>query len=894
MPTAELEPELEVEIGEKPPNRAIGDEGTSGSSKRSPQDGHADKEQPEDHVSERVFTSAAFRKNVLTSHPGEILGVSYRSEMKPHLVEVSSTTKAIPELDEGYLQYFLQRYSQGRVWFFDKSGKSFYLEQDQLIQESDFEEMRRLNSAFPGAIQLIFCPLVNPVSLKSLAGFFAWTGSESPVLTDTVDLAAIKNFCYMVEAEISRNDNAAAMKQQESFVASVSHELRTPLHGILGAAQFLSDTKMDSFQASLLETIELSGSTLHDTLTSVLSYAKINQFERRQDKPRQDGPQDSPWHLAESRDQSEEKYEFHGYHEEANIVSLCEDVSIPSLYSFGISASFSSNTDRDMQVLSVVEAGRSYKSIASRDVTVTMRAEYRENWNFITEPGAFRRVALNIVGNALKYTTSGTVEVSLRTTDLKDDRLRIARTGPKEPRRLVIFTCKDTGKGMTKTFIDRQLFLPFSQEDPVSSSGVGLGMSIVKSLVSVLGGEIYVSSAVNQGTEIQVRLPMTIVGAENASPSSSNSKFHDDVQSLRKRNLGVLVHGFPSEERSCMDAYLVDWFKCRILSADDESVEPDVVIVDEGGQDITESFFKTTPRWGHRGALLSITPARLTRPIIITERDGVWERKPRPIGPKRFASAIAACIEKLDELRAKGMPPSEREIEEIDENGEIQSIGSGQLHAESELPNDHNEEIPPTSLEPLSEAMRNEIDQPDTTAATSPRSLAIRVNADRTDPRIMIVEDNAVNLRLLKIFIEKCGYRDVATAINGAIAVDAAQTSDKNFDIIFMDLSMPVMDGFDATRKIREIEAERQASTNETKPAHIVALTGLASKQDEELAFSAGVDLFFTKPVQFKRLEVLFKEWETAQLEPSSSVPPLDLAEAEPSSPQTNDVMCLQ
>ena len=390
----------------------------------------------------------------------------------------------------------------------------------------------------------------------------------------------------------------------------------------------------------------------------------------------------------------------------------------------------------------------------------------------------------------------------------------------------------------------------------------------------MLGGEIYVSSAVGKGTEIQVRLPMTLVRSESASQKPSHSRFEDDVQTLRKRNLGVVVHGFPTEEKISMDGYLTEWFKCRLLSADDQSVEPDLVIANEGDEEITEDFFKTTPRWGHRGGLLSITPARLTRPIIITDKDGVWERKPRPIGPKRFANALATCMAKVDEFRTEGRSSRERKIEEVDENGDIHRIGSGEIHSESKLPNDHNAEIPPSSVQPLPAAAKSEANQPPPTATFSARSLAIRVNSDRTEPQIMIVEDNSVNLRLLKTFVEKCGYHDVKTAVNGALAVAAAQASHKSFDIIFMDLSMPVMDGFEATRKIRDLEAERQASMDEYKPAHIVALTGLASKQDEQLAFSSGVDMFVTKPVKFKKLEFLFKDWETAQVEPSSVVSP--------------------
>ena len=96
-------------------------------------------------------------------------------------------------------------------------------------------------------------------------------------------------------SEISRVDAIAAVKQQETFVSSVSHELRTPLHGILGSVEFLVETRLDDFQQGLAESIRSCGSTLHETLSSVLSYAKINQFERRRNKPVQRSIKESPW-----------------------------------------------------------------------------------------------------------------------------------------------------------------------------------------------------------------------------------------------------------------------------------------------------------------------------------------------------------------------------------------------------------------------------------------------------------------------------------------------------------------------------------------------------------------------------------------------------------------------
>jgi CheY-like chemotaxis protein len=87
------------------------------------------------------------------------------------------------------------------------------------------------------------------------------------------------------------------------------------------------------------------------------------------------------------------------------------------------------------------------------------------------------------------------------------------------------------------------------------------------------------------------------------------------------------------------------------------------------------------------------------------------------------------------------------------------------------------------------------------------------------------------------------------------------------------DLSMPVMDGFEATRKIRSIEKERgflRLMTKAHTPVVIVALTGLASDRDEEKAYAAGVDFFITKPVRFESLEHVLKQYEDGTLWSSS------------------------
>ena len=129
---------------------------------------------------------------------------------------------------------------------------------------------------------------------------------------------------------------------------------------------------------------------------------------------------------------------------------------------------------------------------------------------------------------------------------------------------------------------------------------------------------------------------------------------------------------------------------------------------------------------------------------------------------------------------------------------------------------------------------------------------------------VLLVDDNEINLRLLVMFMKKCGFT-YQQAENGQEAVDkfkeaALVPSSPNttgapekkscFDFILMDISMPVMNGLEATKHIRDFEREHDLAST-----HIIALTGLASSDARRDAKSAGVDLFLPKPVSFVELK---------------------------------------
>jgi CheY-like chemotaxis protein len=118
--------------------------------------------------------------------------------------------------------------------------------------------------------------------------------------------------------------------------------------------------------------------------------------------------------------------------------------------------------------------------------------------------------------------------------------------------------------------------------------------------------------------------------------------------------------------------------------------------------------------------------------------------------------------------------------------------------------------------------------------------------------RVLVVEDNAVNQRLIQRLLEKRGHR-VTVANNGREAAEAVQS--ESFDLVFMDVQMPEMDGFEATATIREREKGGGAHLP------IVALTAHAMKGDREKCLERGMDDYLTKPIQPQELDAILERW---------------------------------
>lgn len=119
--------------------------------------------------------------------------------------------------------------------------------------------------------------------------------------------------------------------------------------------------------------------------------------------------------------------------------------------------------------------------------------------------------------------------------------------------------------------------------------------------------------------------------------------------------------------------------------------------------------------------------------------------------------------------------------------------------------------------------------------------------------KILLVEDNILNQRIVTLTLKKFNH-EVTIANNGVEAIE--HFKQRNFDVVLMDIMMPVMDGLEATVKIREIENQN----NVDKRTPIIALTANTMDNDKEKCLSFGMDEFMTKPFDIEKLNSIFSE----------------------------------
>lgn len=410
-----------------------------------------------------------------------------------------------------------------------------------------------LHRAFPGARSVAFIPVWDSKRERWLAGGFVYTLTPTRVFTIEGELSFLRAFARLVASEMHNLETLQADKAKSDALGSLSHELRSPLHGVILGTELLNDTDLSVFQGNATHTIETCCRTLLDTIDHLLEYSKVNSFAAKR--------QQLAYPKSRQRARSDQfgKKRLYAH---ARLDGIVEDVveSVFAGYNFqhmSVRQLTKQPTHPDAKAHSRLDSAQAMEQLAPSvdgggqpsmrigNVSVFLLIAPGCKWMFYMPAGAIRRIVMNLFGNSLKFTARGAIWVSVGQENAPAKRPRAERS--------VKLTVRDTGKGIDRDYLRHRLFTPFAQEDELAP-GTGLGLSLVKTIVSELRGHISVESQVGVGTTVTVTLPLEQSSPANH-PSQDDQEFEEQARELK--GLRVRLAGSGSADASPKDTAML-------------------------------------------------------------------------------------------------------------------------------------------------------------------------------------------------------------------------------------------------------------------------------------------------------------------------------------------------
>lgn len=507
------------------------------------------------------------------------------------------------------LKKLLRHYPRGTIWTFDNAegDASDVLSDDSLsgasiqgpvIEETDEashespadanvsiqmrQELRKaVIQLLPGATSVAFFPIWNAQKQRWFAGGFAYSNRSSRVFSPKRELSYLRALGAVLMAEVSFIKAREVELSKLDVLDSISHELRSPLHGIFFGAGVLRGGDLNPTQDDALLSVEACSRTLLDTIDQILDWSKINHFTSSLAKGDYTYTDVDSRALRSSRNNSVE----------AGMMSIASDVDLPRLIEEVVE---SVHVGHEFQKLSLGQTAQG--SDASKDhVKVVVNIEPMDNWRFHVQPGAIRRIIMNVLGNSLRFTSRGSVHVQVEQAPTDDP-----------SKRLVKLTIADTGCGMSQDFLANDMFSPFTQQN-IMSAGTGLGLSIVRRITEALGGTVEVQSAPSVGTTVCMSLPLKLSEAFDRANVVNALARHDSEHNIEGSKVCIL--GFQDSvdhlynpflrsqlgEKEIVSSICRDWLKLRIIETQDSLAEaPHVVLCDGHSLDRARALTQTS------------------------------------------------------------------------------------------------------------------------------------------------------------------------------------------------------------------------------------------------------------------------------------------------------------
>lgn len=351
------------------------------------------------------------------------------------------------------------------------------------------------------------------------------------------------------------------------------------------------------------------------------------------------------------------------------------------------------------------------------------------------------------------------------------------------------FSVADTGIGIAKSDHER-VFSPFAQADMSSTRqhhGTGLGLAICRELVSLMGGNLQLESEVDKGSEFSFELSLPIEDA---------SRPADLIPKSLSNDLSVLIVDDNPTNLRILEKILVSWSVQPVVA---ENARQALNILDETiGTDHEVAMAIVD------GLMPGVDGFELAEQMA--EKHGKGKT---PVVIMQAAADLALFSDK------KASAPVANYLTKPVSQSELLNTVVDTLDLYSRLPHRRQaENAPPLPVRPLG---------------------------------ILLVEDLPANQKVATAILEKRGHQVVAVP-NGRVAIDSVQDESQKFDVVLMDIQMPVMDGFQATAAIREL------ADPDIAQLPIVAMTAHAMPGDREACLSAGMDAYIAKPLDAKNL----------------------------------------
>ncbi len=555
------------------------------------------------------------------------------------------------------------------------------------------------------------------------------SGSTFPALISAVILELGGRECALsiardiTDLEAARQKALAASKAKTEFLSSMSHEIRTPMNAILGMADLIGESDLNSEQRRYLDTIISNGNALLELINSILDLARV-----------------------ESGRMNLEAVAF-------DVVELTEKVA-------------------DTLAVRAHEKGVELAVRFGGDLPPTL----------VGDSLRLRQVLTNLIGNAIKFTEHGEVVID------------VAHNPSQSNPGSLMFSVRDSGIGMPREMLPN-IFSAFTQADSSTTrkyGGSGLGLTIVERLVALMGGRVWVESELGIGSTFHFTVELGL--AKELTDQSESREYRGlDLSSVR-----ALVVDDNATNRSIVN---------QMLSARGATV------TEAGSGAKGLSALATASR---NGASFGLILVDLQMPAM----DGFEMIRQMRHGPNKNPPVVMM-------VTSNGLTSRLSTMKELGLNNYVvKPVKSHELYAA------------------VSDAMAELAGPADAAPELRHETVANGARTHLLDRplSILLADDSPDNRLLIAAYLKKSGYV-LDEVEDGQLAVDHFMT--RNYDLVLMDIQMPVLDGYSAVQKIRQWEI-----ANHRVRTPIIALTASALESDVQRARQVGCDLHVSKPVK--------------------------------------------